>query len=502
MSTDSSPPVTEPRTAADAAADRHVDVVVVGAGFAGIGAAIKLREAGFEFLVLEKASELGGVWRDNRYPGCACDVPSSFYSYSFAPNPDWTHFFAHQDEIRNYAERTATDFGVREAIRFGCEMREARWCAATSRWEIDTSDGRCTARFLILAPGPMHEPVVPAIPGIETFPGPTFHSARWDHGVDLDGKRVAVIGSGASAIQFVPEIQPRVGRLTVFQRTPPWVLPKLDARVPGRWQRRFRRHPILQRLLRAALFAQFEFLNWSVNRPRWRHRLEEAARRNIHRGIRDPEMRARVTPGYALGCKRILQSNDWYRALARDNVTVVGGVRAVEGRTVVSGDGSRCEADVIIFATGFQVANPPIAERVVGTSGVPLAELWRGSPEAYLGTTVPDCPNCFFTLGPNLYAFSSAFVMIEAQLRYILSALVAARRRGFASMAVKPRPHDGFNRLLQESLQSSVFNRGGCTSYFIDRNGRNSTNWPWSTVYLRSRLRRVDLRDYEIRALR
>lgn len=485
----------------DAAADTNRtdhEVIIVGAGFAGIGAAIKLGEAGFDYLVLEKATEFGGVWRENTYPDCACDVPSAFYSFSFAPKPDWSHFFAHQEEIKRYAADTAESFGVTRSVRFGCELFAARWHGDSGRWRLETSTGSYTARFLILATGPMHKPVTPAIPGLESFPGTTFHSARWDHKVDLAGKRVAVIGTGASAIQFVPAIQPRVKHLTIFQRTAPWVLPKLDLPVAPRWQNRFRRWPFLQRLLRQALYWQFEFLSWSLKHPRWRSRLEDAARRNAFRSIKNPELRARVVPDYAIGCKRILQSNTWYRALAKENVTVAVGVRGIDGNTIVASDGSSCEADVILFATGFQVSNPPIAGQITGASGVSLAEVWKGSPEAFLGTTVPDCPNLFMTLGPNLYTFSSAFVMIEAQLEYILSTLTQARAQRLAVLSVKPDLVARFNQELQSSLQTSVFNSGGCTSYFIDSNGRNSTNWPWTTLYLRRRLRRVKLTDYRV----
>ena len=244
-----------------------------------------------------------------------------------------------------------------DAIRFGHEMIEARWDPAAARWQVETNRGRFVARFVVMASGPMHKPVIPALPGMETFPGPSFHSAKWNHDVDLRGKRVAVIGTGASAIQFVPAIQPEVGYMAVFQRTAPWVLPKLDAPVSPTWQGRFRRHPITQRALRRLLYVQFEFLNWSLNKPRLRQRLEKAALGNAFRSIKDEGLRAKVVPNYSIGCKRVLQSNVWYRALAQPNVSVLGGVQRVEGSTIVSSDGTRFEADVVVFAPGFQVVH-------------------------------------------------------------------------------------------------------------------------------------------------
>jgi cation diffusion facilitator CzcD-associated flavoprotein CzcO len=482
---------------APGAALRHHEVIILGAGFAGIGAAIMLRKADIDFVVLEKALSVGGVWRENTYPDCACDVPSAFYCYSFAPNPAWSHLFAKQPEIKRYAEDTVARTGIDDAIRFGHELQAARWNASSALWELETCAGPYTARFIIVATGPMHEPVTPALPGLETFRGERFHSAHWDHGVDLRGKRVAVIGTGASAIQFVPAIQPLAASLTVFQRSAPWVLPKLDARISARWQRRFARFPVLQSALRGLLSLQFELLNGSVQRPRARRRLERAALRNIHSAVRDPALRARLTPDFDIGCKRILQSNSWYPALAQPNVTVSSDVKEVRGNTLIAGDGSVHEADVIIFGTGFKVAEPPIAARITGASGRTLADLWNGSPEAYLGTTVPDCPNCFFTLGPNLYAFSSAFVMIEAQVEYILGALRHARENGLRSLRPRVAVVADYNQDLQGALQQSVFNIGGCSSYFIDRNGRNSTNWPWSIRELRRRLRRFDAAAYE-----
>ncbi len=456
-----------------------------------------LRKAGIDFVVLEKALSVGGVWRENTYPDCACDVPSAFYCYSFAPNPAWSHLFAKQPEIKRYAEDTVAQTGIGESIRFGHELQAARWNAGSALWELDTSAGPCTARFIIVATGPMHEPVTPALPGLESFTGERFHSAAWNHAVELRGKRVAVIGTGASAIQFVPAIQPLAASLTVFQRSAPWVLPKLDSRITPRWQQRFARLPVLQSALRGLLSVQFELLNGSLKRPRARQRLQSSALRNIHRSVRDPQLRARLTPDFDIGCKRILQSNTWYPALAQPNVTVTSDVKEIRGNTLIASDGSTHEADVIIFGTGFQVSEPPIATRITGLSGRPLAELWGGSPQAYLGTTVPDCPNCFFTLGPNLYAFSSAFVMIESQVDYILGALGHARERGLRSLRPREQAVADYNRDLQTALETSVFNTGGCSSYFIDRNGRNSTNWPWSIRELRRRLRRFDAAAYE-----
>jgi cation diffusion facilitator CzcD-associated flavoprotein CzcO len=476
----------------------HFEVIVVGAGFAGIGAAIKLREAGFDFIVLEKCAEIGGVWRDNTYPDCACDIPSALYSFSFAPNPNWSSFFARQEEIRDYTIDTASKFGVKDSILLNHELLKAHWNQDQKVWQLHTSAGNYTARFVIMACGPMHKPVTPTLKGLETFTGSSFHSAQWDHSVDLTGKKVAVIGSGASAIQFVPAIASRVTQLTLFQRTPPWVLPKLDVPISVRWQGIFKRFPPVQSLLRQLLYLQFELLNRSLKHPKLIKRLQDAARRNICRSIKDEGMRARLTPDYAIGCKRILQSNSWYRALAKPHVQVVDSVAEVKGNSVIAKNGNGCEADVIIFATGFEVANPPIAERIVGASGITLAQQWRGSPEVYLGTVADDCPNCFLTFGPNLYTFSSAFVIIEAQLKYIMSALTTLRARRAGSFTVDEQRSRPYNEKLQSALQATVWNSGGCVSYFIDKNGRNSTNWPWTTFYMRRRLAKFRPDDYII----
>ena len=476
----------------------HYNVIVVGAGFAGLGAAIKLQQTGFDFQVIEKAAEIGGVWRDNSYPGCACDVPSALYSYSFAPNPHWRRFFAEQAEIKDYTHAVARRFDVLSMIRFNHELLSARWNHRDQLWHLETNAGAFTACFVIMACGPMHKPVTPRIKGIETFQGASFHSAQWDHNCDLGGKRVAVIGSGASAIQFLPEIQPEVAQLTLFQRTAPWVLPKMDAPIPEKWQRRFERYPVLQSLLRQMLYLGFEKLNSSLNKPKSRQKLETRALANIDRAVTDPALRAKLVPNFAIGCKRILQSNSWYQALAQKNVEVLGGIAEVQGNRLVAADGTHCEVDVIIYATGFEVANPPIADIIMDAQGRSLAAQWQGSPAAFLGTTANECPNLFLTFGPNLYTFSSAFVIIEAQLKYILSALKQARTHKLKTLTVKSDIAQAYNHELQSALQASVWNSGGCTSYFIDKNGRNSTNWPWTTFYMRRRLRQFRVSDYHV----
>lgn len=476
------------------------DVIVLGGGFAGIAAAIKLRESGIDnFLLLEKANELGGVWRENTYPGCACDVPSALYSYSFAPNPGWSRMFAGQAEIKQYLQDTACRFGILPHVRLQHQVQTLRWSDADAGWQIETSQGRFHARFVIMACGPMHEPVLPRIPGLADFPGDIFHSSRWRHDIDLRGKRVAVIGTGASAIQFVPEIQPLVQRLTVFQRTPHWVLPKLDQALPGIARQMFRHLPVTQTALRGAIYGVFETLNGGMRSVAAMRQFQRLAEWNIASGIKDPALRAKVTPNYVIGCKRVLQSSNWYPTLAQPNVDVIAsGLQAVEGSTLVASDGSHCEADVIILGTGFEIAEPAIAQRVYNRHGQTLAEVWNGSPEGYLGTMIADCPNAFLMFGPNIAVSSSALIIIEAQLTYIMDALRQVRSRHLRTIEPEPARIATFNQQVQMALQDTVWNSGGCSSYFLDRNGRNSTVWPWSTWAMRRRLSRFRLHEYRI----
>ena len=473
------------------------EVVVIGAGASGIGAAVRLRQQGVrDFVVLEKGDSVGGTWRDNTYPGCGCDVPSRLYSYTFAPNPDWSRVFAKQPEILTYLGDTADRFGVTEHVRLGVEVLKTHWDPTVSRWRLSTSDGDITARAIIAAAGPWHTPNLPEIPGLAEFSGPVFHSSRWDHDVDLTGKRVAVVGSGASAVQFVPAIAPAVQRLHLFQRTPQWVLPKPDHHIPN-VERQLLRRRGFRNALRSLEYRALESLGFAFRRPRAQPLLRAIAKANIRRAIRDPRLRRKVTPDYPVGCTRPLVSNDYYPALTRANVDVhTTGVAEIRGNTVIGVDGTSAEVDAIILGTGFRILDLPIAGRVFDADGASLADHWQGSPQAYLGTTIAGFPNLFLVLGPSLGTVNSAFVIIEAQLAYIMSAL--RQLRSVDSLEVRRPIQDAFNARVQAALPGTAYSSGSCRSYFIDANGRNSFSWPWATDRMIRSLARFDPSGYHV----
>jgi cation diffusion facilitator CzcD-associated flavoprotein CzcO len=478
---------------------RHFAVLVVGAGASGLGAAIRLGQAGVDDLaVLEKASSLGGTWRDNTYPGCACDVPSALYSYSFAPNPEWTRAFAGQAEIRAYLADTASRFGVTSKIRYGVEVTRARWTGSV--WELETTRGPYTARILVAGTGPWHEPLIPDLPGLAGFPGEVFHSARWNHGYDLAGKRVAVIGTGASAVQFVPRIAGEVARLHLFQRTAQWVLPKPDHPVPGVERFLLRRFPALQRALRGAEYGAMETLGFGFRHPWLLLQVQKIGLAHLRLAVRDPALRRALTPDYTLGCKRLLMSNTYYPALTRSHVDVhPTAVRSVDGNRVLGADGSVSEVDAIIFGTGFHILDMPVSSRIFDGDGRSLDDHWKGSPRAYAGTTVAGFPNLYLLLGPSLgTGHSSAFMILEAQLRHTVAAVTRTLRSGWTSVSVRASVQDAFNAEVQAALPGTVYQSGGCSSYYTDVNGRNSFSWPFSTGRLRSRVGSFDEADYEI----
>ncbi|WP_329464748.1 flavin-containing monooxygenase [Streptomyces sp. NBC_01431] len=482
----------------------HVRVAVIGSGFGGLGAAVRLRREGItDFVVLERAGSVGGTWRDNSYPGCACDVPSHLYSFSFAPNPDWPRTFSGQRHIRAYLDHVADTFGLRPHIRLDHEVTVMRWDAEQLWWKIETANGAVlTADVVVSATGPLSDPKTPDIPGLADFPGQVFHSARWDHDYDLRGKRVAMIGTGASAIQIVPAIQPRVDRLTLFQRTPPWVMPRMDRAITGveRWLHR--QLPFTGAARRQLLWGIRELqVSAFTKRPNELGLVESLAKANMARAIKDPALRAKLTPDYRIGCKRILLSSTYYPALAEPNVDVVAsGLAEVRGSTLVAADGTETEVDAIIFGTGFHVTDMPIADRVVGGDGHTLADAWKGGMQSLRGATAAGFPNWMTIIGPNTgLGNSSMILMIESQLSYMADYLRQLNvLGGKVALAARPSAVGAWNRRVQERMKRTVWNTGGCTSWYLDASGRNTTIWPGTTSEFRRATREVDLGEYEV----
>ncbi|MFC3519005.1 flavin-containing monooxygenase [Streptomonospora nanhaiensis] len=481
----------------------HHRVAIIGTGFAGIGMAVRLKRAGLhDIVLLERAHEVGGTWRDNTYPGAACDVPSHLYSFSFAPNPDWSRSFSPQPEIWDYLRRVAKDHDVVRHVRFGCEVTDARWEPAANRWRVTTTGGVCTAQFLISGCGPLADPAVPDIPGLDSFAGTVFHSAAWNHDHDLTGRRVAVVGTGASAIQFVPEIQPVVGELKLFQRTPPWVLPRHDRDItrPETWV--YRTIPLAQRAARLAIYwGRESYVLGFVHSPRLMKAVERLARFNLRRGVRDPRLRAKLLPDYTIGCKRMLLSNDYYPALDRPNVDVVTeGIAGFQADAVVTRDGVRHEVDTVIFGTGFHVTDSPIAQRLRDAEGVRLADRWGDDMTALRGTTVAGYPNLFMLAGPNTgLGHTSQVFMIEAQINYTMAALRHAARNRIDRIEARADAQAAYNEWVQRRMRGTVWVSGGCDSWYLNDKGRNTTLWPGFTWDYALRTRRFDPHNYHLR---
>lgn len=470
----------------------HHRVAIVGAGFGGLGAAIVLDRAGIaDTLVLERGDDVGGVWRDNTYPGCACDVQSHLYELSFAPNPGWTRRYPRQPEIREYLRAVARDFGVAPRVRFRTVVRESRWDDAARHWRIATSTGDVTADWLVSAAGGLSEPRIPDVPGRDTFAGPSFHSAQWRHDVPLAGRRVAVIGTGASAVQFVPELQRVAAHVTVLQRSAPWVVPRRDRAIPAFWRAAYRAVPALARLRRLAVWAQREVQGNVLRHLGLNAVMEHYVRWVLRRAVADPALRARLTPSFRLGCKRILLSDDWYPALQQPNVTVAPGAVEVRPEGVVDADGALHRADVLVWGTGFRVTDVPAAEQVYGRDGRSLSATWEGSPKAHLGTMVAGFPNLFLLQGPNTgLGHTSVLLMIEGQLAFIADAVRWADTHGRRTIEPTPGAQAAFVAEMDRRLATTVWNRGGCRSWYLDATGRNSTLWPAGTPEFRRRLRR------------
>ena len=482
-----------------------VHVAIIGAGFGGLGAAIRLREEGFDDLVvLEREQRLGGTWWQNTYPGCACDVPAHLYSFSFALNPQWSRMFAPQEEILAYLERTAAERGVLPRIRFGADVEEARWDDAEQRWLIRTSRGDLRARVLIQATGPLSEPCRPDIPGLDTFAGTMFHSARWDHDHDLRGERVAVIGTGASSAQFIPHVQPLAQRLTVFQRTPGWVMPRIDFPHPDGLGRLMRRVPLIQRAWRKIVYYLAETLVYGlVKDQRALAPTEAVARWHLRRTISDPALRTRLEPDYRIGCKRIIFANDYLPALAQPNVDLVTErITEVVPQGVRTADGVLHEADTIILGTGFKPFRSSTYARIRGADGRTLADRWsdeRGGPQAYRGTAVAGFPNHFMLIGPNTGLGNNSMInIIEGQLALVVDALHAMRRERLEAVDVRPEAQEAHNVAIQERMRGTVWTDGGCRSWYLTPEGINRTLYPGYSDQFRRSVARFPAEDFVV----
>jgi len=460
------------------------DVLIVGTGFSGLGMAIQLRRAGREdFLLVEKAHEVGGTWRDNTYPGCACDIPSHMYSFSYEQNPDWTRSYSPQAEIYAYLRRVADDYDLRRSIRFGVEVASARWEADAQRWTVTAVSGDVySCRVLVNAIGALHIPYVPQLAGIEEFAGPAFHSAQWRHDIDLAGKRIAVVGTGASAIQFIPEIAKQAAEVCVFQRSAPWVLPKPDHAMSEGARTAFRRIPGLQRAYRDLLYWVLESRAVGFNgHPRMLQVAEKMMRRYVERTVSDPATRELLTPDYRLGCKRVLMSNDYLKLFEQPHVSLYGhGIRSLTSHGVVGGDGVEHEVDVVIWGTGFHVTDSFSQLHITGREGRDLATTFeRDGIETYLGINVAGFPNLVFLLGPNTgLAHNSVVFMIEQQVKYVLRLLDVAEARGAAAFEVTRTAQDRFNQVVQAKLARGIWSTGGCTSWYLDSSATNRSIWP------------------------
>ncbi len=515
--------------------DTRIDheVLIIGTGFSGMGMAIQLQKAGLDhFVLVEKDGDVGGTWLVNDYPGCACDIPSHMYSFSFEGNPNWSRDFASQPEILAYLRGCADKYGLRPRIQFGTQVISASYDEDACAWSVKLAATSAVKQFMaqkglkpgdaLLADNPSFPPVrtvrarvvvsgmgglsIPAYPklkGLESFKGHAFHSQQWDHGYDLTGKRVAVIGTGASAIQFVPKIQPKVGHLDVYQRTPPWVLPKADGPIPEHVRRLYRALPPARVMRRLAIYSALESRAVALAfLPGLVRAAEAYARWYLKKEVRDEGLRKKLVPNYALGCKRVLLSNDWLPAITQPNVDVVTtGIAEVREHSIVDAEGVERPVDVIIYGTGFRVQDFLARGLVKGRRGVDLVDTWPRGPEAYKGSSCAGFPNLFFLLGPNTaLGHNSVVYMIESQIRYVVDALRTMRNRDLVELEVERDAQTHFNEELEHRAGRTVWTKGGCRSYYLNpETGRNFAIWPGFTFTFRWATRVFDAARYRSR---
>jgi len=479
---------------------QHTDIAIIGTGFGGIGMAIQLQKAGFnDFVLLEKHTDVGGCWRDNSYPAAACDVPSHLYSFSFEPKFNWSRKFAPQAEIYQYIADCAKKYQLLSKIQFNTEVASAQFDAAKGVWVIQTTQQKTIiARVLISGCGQLNRPAYPKLKGIENFKGEVFHSATWHHDYDLQNKKVAVIGTGASAIQFVPAIVPKVKSLTLFQRSAPYVIPKPDRAYSGIEQDIYKKWPVLQQASRAAIYSQHEVraLAFTVLQAALKP-FEWQFKRHLNQSVKDPILRAKLTPDYPLGCKRILISNDYYAALAKPHVNVVtDGIAEITTTGIKTSDGQQHSVDAIIYGTGFQATDFLAPMKITGRDGQDLNRVWRDGAEAYLGMTVSGFPNLFLLYGPNTnLGHNSILYMLESQFAYILAALQHMKAQQWQFVDVKAQVQGVYNRWVQKQLNNTIW-AAGCSSWYKTESGKNTNNWVGFTLLYRYKTRSFESQDY------
>ncbi len=479
----------------------HTRALIIGTGFSGLGMGIALQRQGVDFLILEKAGDVGGTWRDNSYPGCACDVPSHLYSFSFEPKATWSKLFSPQPEIFDYLKGVTDKYGLRRYIRFNSLAERAHWDDSAQRWHVFTATGQeYVAQFLISGAGALHIPSIPDFEGRDEFAGTAFHSAQWDHDIDLTGKRVAVIGTGASAIQIVPGIIGEVAELQLYQRTPPWVVPRPNEPFPGWLKTAFATVPGLRLAARSGIYWFLEGLGYAMTKqPSLLRAVEAVGMWNIRHHVPDKELRRRLTPSYRAGCKRILYSPDYYEAVANPKTTLVTDkIARITPTGIVTADATERPVDVIVFATGFHVIDSYTYFEINGPHDEDLVDRWnREGLAALRGIAVADMPNLFFLLGPNTaLGHTSVVIMIESQIRYVAQAIAAVDKRGAQALAPTRAAQDRYNDELQRQLARSVWNTGGCRSWYLDEHGVNRTLWSGMTWQYWLATRELDADEY------
>ena len=483
--------------------NKHLPVVIIGTGFGGIALAVALKKAGIEdFTILERASEVGGTWRDNTYPGCACDVASNLYSFSFAPNPNWSRTHSNQPEIFEYLKKVARDFNVYPHIRFKQNLQSAVWNSKKEFWEIETSNASFTCDVLVTAVGPFGDAVIPDFPGKDTFKGKAFHTLHWDKSYDISGKKVAVIGTGATGVQIVPELQKAAKKLTVFQRTPSHILPRVNIETSPVKRMASRYVPFFQRGIRAMWYTAYEGLVGLPQfvDPRFLVPYEATARYHLYKQIKDQDLRDKLTPNYRFGCKRPVFSSEYFPALQQNNVDLVcDGIQEIREHSIVDTKGVEHDVDTIVYATGFRIPHQ-IGEKLVGNKGETLSEFYAGKPTSFMGTSVSGFPNLFMMLGPFSAAGNqSAIFMLETQAGYISKAIVTMRKNDIKQMDVREDVLNAFSNDIQERSLKTTWVSGGCTSYFQNAEGGNNGLWPnWSFMH-RWKSRTFDTHKYNVK---